>query len=247
MVDPSDPPPGPAVGPAAAFLLQPQDAGRELFRVRPVPGPGAWTAYGVAVTAGGLAGGFAAGGSTATAVAGALGIALLFGLLYLVGFLECHRVCEHALVLGLTPWPGGEPYVIPWATVDPATLTVHRPLTRPGAPAGEPGERGIRAAAYSRRGVSLGGLYADLAHPRRRTTSPTARALLARYADDPARHGLPATRWIMGVRDPEPLVRAIVTALAAHGRVDAGLADRVLACPVRGGVTDGPQNPPGRG
>jgi hypothetical protein len=226
-----------------SILLLPDDAGREIYRVRPVPGPLAWLVLAAAVGAGGVAGRFAAGGSPATAAGGAAGIAVLFGLLYLAGYLNCHRVCENALVLGLAPWPGGEPYVIPWTTVDPATLTVHQPLTRPGSSPGEPGERGVRAAFYSRRGVSVGGLHADLAHPRRRSTVPAAAELLARYTRDPGQ-GLPATRWVMGVRDPEPLVRAIASVLSARGLADADLAERVLASPVSGGAGDRPQDPP---
>ncbi len=44
----------------------------------------------------------------------------------------------------------------------------------------------------------------------------------------------PAVRWLMGVRDPEPLARAVEAALVAAGHPAAqGAADRALAHPVR--------------
>jgi len=44
----------------------------------------------------------------------------------------------------------------------------------------------------------------------------------------------PTTRWVMGVRDPKPLARAVEAALVAAGHPGAqGAADRALAHPVR--------------
>ncbi|MDX6250110.1 MAG: hypothetical protein QOF10_3470, partial [Kribbellaceae bacterium] len=151
-------------------LLSVEEAGRELYSVRPKPGPIAWLVFvGLLASAflldwvapdSGLIGGFAA-------LAGALVIgAPLFG----VGMLDKHRVCENALVLGLTPWPGGQPDVIPWSTVPADSLLVHDPATGAGTP-GQNGARGTRMAVFSRKAVSLVGLHHDLAHPRRRQTS----------------------------------------------------------------------------
>jgi hypothetical protein len=40
---------------------------------------------------------------------------------------EKHRVCQNALVLGLTPWPGGQPYVTP--EFRPPLVSAERLLT----------------------------------------------------------------------------------------------------------------------
>ncbi|HEY0474122.1 MAG TPA: hypothetical protein VGD34_20775 [Kribbella sp.] len=216
-------------------LLSVADAGQELYSVRPKPGPIAWLVFvgllalaflmGWLAPASGLVGGFAA-------LAGAVVILVpLFG----VGMLEKHRVCENALVLGLTPWPGGEPYVIPWSTVPPDSLLLHDPATRAGAgAAGQSGARGTRMAIFSRKAVSLVGLHHDLAHPRRRQTTEFARQVLARVTPEELALRPPLVSWAMGVRKPEPLLRAIEAALVRFRPEAAGSADHALAHPVHG-------------
>jgi hypothetical protein len=217
----------------APVLLSVEEAGRELYSVRPKPGSIALLAFvGLLVIAfllgwvapdSGLIGGFAA-------LAGAVVILVpLFG----VGMLDKHRVCENALVLGLTPWPGGQPYVIPWSTVPADSLLVHDPATKAGTP-GQNGARGTRMAVFSRKAVSLVGLHHDLAHPGRRQTSDFARQILARVTPEELALRPPLVPWTMGVRRPEPLLRAIEAALVRVRPEAVGAADHALAHPVHG-------------
>lgn len=95
-----------------------------------------------------------------------------------------YRVCENALVVGSSV--GGQPYVIPWASVRPGSLTVHDPVNRFRRPAGETGDRATRMAVFATRAVSVEGLIADLAHPRLRERTSTAKQLLAGRGEAPA-------------------------------------------------------------
>jgi hypothetical protein len=216
-------------------LLSVEEAGRELYSVRPKPGPIAWLVFlgllGIAFLLGWLAPDSGLAGGVAALIGGIVILVPLFG----VGMLEKHRVCENALVLGLTPWPGGQPYVIPWSTVPPDSMLLHDPATRGGSgAAGQSGARGTRMAIFSRKAVSVVGLHHDLAHPRRRERSVFARALLARVTPEELAARPPLVNWAMGVRNPEPLLRAIEGALTKHYPAAVGAADHALAHPVHG-------------
>jgi hypothetical protein len=89
-------------------------------------------------------------------------------------------------------------------------------------------------AIFSRKAVSVVGLHHDLAHPRRRESSVFARALLARVTPEELALRPPLVNWAMGVRDPEPLLRAIEAALSKHRPEAVGSADHALAHPVHG-------------
>ena len=90
-------------------------------------------------------------------------------------------------------------------------------------------------AAYSTSAVSVTGLLPQLASARRRKKllgrlGITSTAL---WGEVPLPEA-PTVRWLMGVRDPEPLARAVEAALVAAGHPGAqGAADRALAHPVR--------------
>lgn len=83
--------------------------------------------------------------------------------------------------------------------------------------------------------VSVTGLLPQLASPRRRKaqltrlgSTPTA------LWDEAPLPEAPTARWLLGVRDPGSLARAIEAALVAAGHPAAqGAADRALAHPVR--------------
>jgi len=220
-------------------LMQPEDAGAVVYSTRSVPGPRAVLLVAVLVVAVWTVLLFVpeSGPMQATVATSFLLVFLL--LLFGAGMLDHHRVCENALVLGLAPWPGGQAYVIPWSTVSPDSLTLHKPLNRPGRPAAETGSRGARTAVYSTRGVSLAGLHADLAHPRRRVRSATARELLRMTTPEQLEQNPPRIRWVMGARDPERLLRAIESAMVRHRPEAEGSAERAIAHPVSGGHSPG--------
>jgi hypothetical protein len=155
------------------------------------------------------------------------------GMILFSGYLEKHRVCEHALVLGLTPWPRSRPFVIPWSTIAPESLVLHDPSLKLGVDTTTVlHPRAARLATYSRRSVSLVGLHPDLAHPRRRRWSPIAERF--RAAPDGALPPEFLVRWAMAVRDPEPLLRAIEAAMVASGADARGIAQHALDHPVHG-------------
>lgn len=219
---------------ASTWLMRPEDAGAELFRVRPAPEPIAWLSLAGLIALGGVLGLLPPERSAWTVLSGSLTAALLFGLLFGAGFLQLHRVCVNALVLGASPFPGGTPYVIPWESVRPGSLCVHDPAVGLRGTAGPTGDRGTRMAIYSGKAVSLQGLVADLAGPRLRERSATALRLLAVRSAQELEQDPPLTRWVLGVRDPEPLTRAIEAALVARGLAEPGLADRALRDRVAG-------------
>ena len=216
-------------------LLSIADAGQELYSVRSKPGRIAWLVFAGLLVVSFLMGWLAPDSGIVGAFAALIGGFLIMGSLFLSGLLDKHRVCENALVLGLTPWPGGQPYVIPWSTVPVDSLLLHDPANKVGSEgAGRNGARGTRMAVYSRKAVSVVGLHHDLAHPRRRQTSGFARQLLARVTPEELAQRPPLVNWAMGVRDPEPLLRAIEAAMARHDPRAAGIADHALAHPVHG-------------
>jgi hypothetical protein len=227
----STPPPTPPL----SVLLDPGDAGQVRYATRPTAGPLAWLVLIALIGAAAALGYVVPGGGIGGAIAAGIGAGVVLGGLYATGHLDRHRVCDNALVLGLTPWPGGQPYIIPWSAVDPHSLTLHRPANRPGRPAAEMGSRGARLAAYSTQAVSLLGLHPDLAHPTRRHRTRFARELLATRTPQQIANDPPKIRWVMGTRHPEPLLRAIEEALTRRRDDAAGIADRALAQPVAGG------------
>ncbi|HEY0693605.1 MAG TPA: hypothetical protein VGD71_31760 [Kribbella sp.] len=216
-------------------LLSVEEAGQELYSVRPKPGPVAWVVFVGLLVLVFLAGWVAPDSGLIGGIAALIGGLVILTPLLAVGMLEKHRVCENALVLGLTPWPGGQPYVIPWSTVPPDSMLLHDPATKAGTgAAGQSGARSTRMAVFSRKAVSVVGLHHDLAHPRRRQTSAFARQLLARVTPEELALRPPLVSWAMGVRNPEPLLRAIEAAMVRQHPEAAGAADLALAHPVHG-------------
>ncbi len=146
------------------------------------------------------------------------------------GWLERHRVYERALVLGPT-WPGARPYVIPVETINPASTTVHLRANRINQRLHQNGQPTMRTAVYSTRAVSLVGLHYDAAGPRARSGSRSLRVASALLGQQPLETG-GTCRWVLGVKDPAPLVGALMTVLEPTGRGGPQAADQVLAAPI---------------
>ena len=144
-----------------------EQAGRELFAVRPRPGWGFLVVVVVTTALGyGLAY-LAPERSPVLAITGAVGVLLVHLGVGGSGLLEKHRVCEHALVLGPT-WPGATPYVVPLSSIDPQSIRLHHRANFLGRRLGGPGARNIRMAVYSTKAVTFTGLHYELAHDRLR-------------------------------------------------------------------------------
>lgn len=169
------------------------------------------------------------------------GVALAFLiLLYLSGWMNRTKVYDHAVVLD-TSWPGGQPYVIPLATIDPERLRYHRRANLIGRRLGQ-GKRTLRTGPYASRAISFDGLSPHLAHPRLRTgvaarrlaADPGSRTMSVdgpAGSDDPLVLGLET--WVVATGTPKRLLRALEAALVDSGRAEAaGLAERLLADPV---------------
>ncbi len=146
------------------------------------------------------------------------------------GWLEKHRLYERALVLGPT-WPGARPYVIPADTIDPGSVTVHLRANRINQRLHQNGQPSMRMAVYSTRAVSLVGLHYDAAGPRPRSGSRSLRAASALLGQQPLQAGR-TCRWVLGVKDPAPLVSALMTVLEPMGRAGPREAEQVIATPV---------------
>ena len=178
----------------------PRDAaegcGRLVYGVRPTPTARVWV-VGVALGIGALGLGAVAPPRTWwTALAALAGYVVAVGLIAASGFLDRHRVHEDAVLLGTT-WPGATPFVVPVSSIDPGSLVVHERANQVNRRLHMNGTPTMRMAIYSTRAVSFVGL-------------------------GPA--GGPA-RWVLGVRDPEPLVAALVAVLGA----DPALTAEVMA------------------
>ncbi len=183
---------------------------------------------------------FITNGHSLVAVAfGTVGALAVIMAASLGGFLELHRVYEHAVVVGLS-WPRGRPpYIIPMSTVDPQTVTVHHRANMIGRRLGTGGSPTMRMAWYSTRAVSFVGRSWDLSNvaldPGNLGANPRKRGMLETRQAAFGRGSLPSGHtnlWALGVRDPQPLLRAIERALAADGRPQPGLTERALRHPV---------------
>jgi hypothetical protein len=106
-------------------LLDPADAGARRFAVRPLPGPRFLLLVVLTVVAAALLGSAVPGGVVSGAVGGAVGLLIVHGGMIGSGLIEQHRVHDRGLLLGPTV-AGTTPFVIPWSTVDPSSLQVHR-------------------------------------------------------------------------------------------------------------------------
>lgn len=179
------------------------------------------------------------GHSVAAPIFCTLGAVIVMGAAAVSGYLECHRVYEHAIVVGLS-WPrSSPPYVIPLSTIDPSSVTVHyranmiaRRLATQGSPT-------MRMAIYSTRAVSFIGRSWDTSNATLDPTSPMAQPAKRRRLElrqaAVSRRQLPrgsTSLWALGVRDPAPLARAMQAAFEADGRPQPGLAQRALHNPV---------------
>ncbi len=170
---------------------------------------------------------------------GTIGALLVIGPAAFSGFLELHRVYEHAVVVGLS-WPRGRPpYVIPLSTIQPETVTVHYRANMIARRLGTGGSPTMRMAIYSTRAVSFVGRSWELANAAFDADDPLAgrtkrRMLVLRqstFGRGPLPSG-PTSVWALGVRDPAPLLRALEQAFGADGRPQPGLAERAASHPV---------------
>ena len=208
-----------------------EQAGRELFAVRPRPGWGFLVVVVVTTALGyGLAY-LAPERSPVLAITGAVGVLLVHLGVGGSGLLEKHRVCEHALVLGPT-LPGATPYVVPLSSIDPQSIRLHHRANFLGRRLGGPGARNIRMAVYSTKAVTFTGLHYELANDRLRRSSPLAVEARRRpMYDNVAPPPTPTTTWALGVRDPQPLLLAIEQALVDAGQPAAWVSGRQLRNP----------------
>lgn len=205
--------------------------GRLIYAVRPTP-----SARAVVVIVATLAviGGFVGltNHSWLLALFGILGAGLAITAICLGGFVDKHRVHEHALLLGPT-WPGATPYVVPVSSIDPASITSHVHANQLSKRLHNNGLPTMRCAIYTDRAVSLVGISYERALDGRNPAE--ARGHRAMGAVLYGRSEMPReaeSRWVLGVRRPRPLLEALEAALAADGRPSPGLAARVDAHPV---------------
>lgn len=218
---------------------QPSDLGSLLYAVRPLPRPLPVVLASAFVIAIGAFVWLTNGHSlilTLCAMAGSFAVVVLVAG---SGLLEHHRVYEHAVVLGLS-WPRrSSPYVVPLASVDPASLTVHYRANLIARRLGTGGSPTMRMAVYSTRAVSFLGRSWEEANDALDPANPAAstlrRTALEMRQATFGRGPLPAgdsCLWALGVRDPKPLLEALERAFGADGRPQPGLASRALAHPV---------------
>jgi len=212
------------------LLLQPQDAGRQLYAERPLP-----SVWAVAVVLLLLLAFYtllvALLDSPAGAALMALGAALSLALLFAAGALEKHRVCERALLLGPT-LPRALPYVVPLVTIDPATVRLHRRANFLARRLAQQGTPNLRMAPYATLAVSFKGLHPSAAHPRRRDAAASLYTEpLLRYDNTPFTRVV-TDRWVLATRHPDRLLHALEQALTGAGIPGAaGVAERELRDP----------------
>lgn len=215
-------------------FLEPGQLGSRRFAVRPIPGPRFLGGVLLSATVAVVICLFVPGGGRYVAAGGAVGLLIVHGGVIGSGLIEQHRVHDRGLLLGPTV-AGTTPFVIPWSTVDPSSLQVHRRANFIGGRYGPNGpSSNLRMAPYSTSAVSVTGLLPQLASPRRRKSCWAARHHVHGPLGEVPLPEAPTVRWLTGVRDPEPLARAVEAALVAAGHPAAqGAADRALAHPVR--------------
>ncbi len=213
------------------ILLQPEDAGRQLYAERPLPSLWALLVALLLLLAlyALLARLF---DSALGAAATTLGAAVLIALLFAAAMLDKHRVCERALLLGPT-LPRALPYVVPLVTIDPASVRLHHRANLIGRRLRQQGAPNLRMAPYATVAVSFTGLHPSAAHPRRR---PGAGSLftepLLGYENTPFTRVV-SERWVLATRHPDRLLRALERALTGAGVPGAGgLAERELRNPI---------------
>ncbi len=213
------------------ILLQPEDAGRQLYAERPLP---SWRALVVFLLL--LLALYAllvrlfdsVPGAAATTAGAALVLAVLFG----AAMLDRHRVCERALLLGPT-LPRAVPYVVPLTTIDPASVRLHHRANLIGRRLRQQGTPNLRMAPYATVAVSFTGLHPSAAHPRRRQGAASLYTEpLLQYESTPFTR-IVTERWVLATSHPDRLLRALERALAGAGMPGAeGLAERELRNPV---------------
>lgn len=167
------------------------------------------------------------------AFGGPVGGLLLLGALVAGAARTTVRVHARALVVDVRR-PFAATYVVPWTTVDPAHVRLHRSANFLGRRTGAHGTRERRVDLWHRTAVSVVGLTGDYASADRRTSRlEDVRRQVAQRRDEPLMP-LPVTPWYLGTRHEEALLHALEQALVRAGRQGAeGLAERCLSEPVR--------------
>ncbi|HEY7043558.1 MAG TPA: hypothetical protein VH419_07820 [Nocardioidaceae bacterium] len=203
------------------------DLGRLLYAVRPLPTARAWLVMLAPAVVFAVLGWFAPPQTWWTAAVPAAAYLLFIAALGGAGWIDKHRVYERGVVLGPT-WPGATPYVVPLDTIDPTSVTVHHHANRINQRIHQNGQPTMRMAVYSTRAVSFAGLHYDEAGGRTRSDSKAFRAASTLLGQQPMSGGR-TCRWVLGVKDPAPLVAAIMQSFEATGRVAPGAARDVLS------------------
>jgi len=202
------------------------EPGRRIFATRPWPGPG----YAL-LTLVVLAAGFGLGMADPShdprrGLAGMAGIGIFWVAFGLSGLVEQHRVHENAVLLGAT-LPGFQPYVVSLESINPASITVHRRANLINRRLHQNGQPNMRMAPYSTTAVSFTGMHYEAARPQISSATAVGRRALAMLQAGDLRN-LPNSQWVLGVRNPKPLLDALETALVRAGRAQPGLAARAL-------------------
>lgn len=208
---------------SASTVVQP---GRQLFATRPWPSLGFYL-----VTLGVLAAGFGLGMLAPErnpwyGVAGLIGIGVFWLAFTMAGLVERHRVHEDAVVLGAT-LPGFRPYVIPLTSINPTSVTVHRRANLINRRLHQNGQPNMRMAFYSTTAVSFTGLHFEAARPGVSAITAIGRRATSMLLAGDLRN-VPNSRWVLGVRDPRPLLEALEAALVEAGQSQPGLATHAL-------------------
>jgi hypothetical protein len=218
----------PESGPAPT---DPDAYGKLIYSVRPTPGVRAVTVVAALLLVIGAFVWLTNDHSWWLAAAGVVGAGIAVTAICLAGFVEKHRVHEHVLLLGPT-WPGATPYVVPLASVDPDTVTSHLRANHIPKRLNNNGLPTMRCAIYTTRAVSLVGLSYEAALAGRNPADSHAHQVMGGLYGRTEMPREAASRWVLGVRRPRPLLDALETAFAADGRPQPGLAARVDALPV---------------
>lgn len=214
------------------------DPGRLIYAVRPTPRLTPWLIMiGILVVPGAFIY-LTNDHSVVLTATGVMTIGVFLSALALSGFLELHRIHEHAVVVGLSRPRRSPPYVIPLSSIDPSTVTVHHRANMIARRLGTQGSPTMRMAVYSTRAVSFVGRSWQAANLALDPGDPASAKKLRRLQLRQAFFGKTAlpegasVLWALGVRRPEPLVKALEEAFAADGNPQPGLAERALRNPI---------------